>query len=158
MHEGTTVIHGNLVGNPRVNRTAAGDDVANFRVASSARRPNRTGEWVDTDTYYVDVTCWRRVATNVAASLRKGDAVVVVGALRTKEFMVGDQKRRETEIEAKHVGASLARSAVRFLRVRPEESADPDVGPDPGVSVAGEHVVGEHDMGLGNEGDVAAVA
>jgi single-strand DNA-binding protein len=120
MHEGLTIIHGNLVGNPRVNRLPSGDDVTNFRVASSSRRQDRaSGEWVDTDPFFVDVTCWRTVATNAAASLRKGDAVVVAGQLRTKEFTVGDQKRREPELDARFVGASLARSAVRFLRTQP---------------------------------------
>src|SRR6266705_6723944 len=49
-----------------------------MRVAWTPRRQDRaTGEWVDGNTSYATVICWRKLATNVAICLRKGDPVMI---------------------------------------------------------------------------------
>ena len=63
--------HGNLVADPVLRKTAGGLTVASFRLASNNRRYDTSrSEWVDGDTVFISVTCWRQLATNVAACLR----------------------------------------------------------------------------------------
>src|SRR5204862_5912555 len=49
---------------------------ASFRVGSTPRY-NRNGTWVDGQTSWYTVNCWRGLAKNVHESIRRGDAVVV---------------------------------------------------------------------------------
>ena len=70
--------------------TTTEDDlrVARFRIVVFSRRWDRKNStWVNGEPTYVAVACWRRLADNVASSLRRGDPVVVTG--RLKVFSVG---------------------------------------------------------------------
>ena len=50
-----------------------------MRVASSSRIFDRQAtEWRDGETLFLDVICWRRLAENAAATLERGDRVLVV--------------------------------------------------------------------------------
>jgi single-strand DNA-binding protein len=93
-----------------------------MRVAWTPRWQDRvTGEWVDGNTSYVTVVCWRKLAGNVATCLRKGDPVVVKGRLSVRNF---DGKegvpRTAVEIDASSVGHDLSRGVAQFQRVRPQ--------------------------------------
>ncbi len=91
MFETNIVIVGNVLTAPEWRRTAKGTLVTNFRVASTARRLDReTGRWVDGDSLRVRVTCWRRLAEGVSASIAVGDPVVVVGRLFTRDWTDAD--------------------------------------------------------------------
>ncbi|MGH3172234.1 MAG: single-stranded DNA-binding protein [Trebonia sp.] len=83
--------------------------VVRIRVGSSSRYLNRaTGEWVDGDVSYFDVTCWRRLAMNVKASLHKGDKITLQGKFRTRSWTDNENKPRTTmEIIADAVGHNL---------------------------------------------------
>jgi single-strand DNA-binding protein len=48
-------------------------------LGSSERRDKGSGEWVDGRHLQVRVTCCRKVAESVLASLSKGDPVIVTG-------------------------------------------------------------------------------
>ena len=54
---------------------------ASFRVGSTPRYL-RNGTWVDGQTSWFTVNCWRSLGRNVAESVRRGDAVVVHGRVR----------------------------------------------------------------------------
>jgi single-strand DNA-binding protein len=93
-----------------------------MRVAWTPRRQDRvTGEWVDGNTSYVTVICWRKLATNVAICVRKGDPVVVKGRLSVRPY---DDKegvpRLAVEVDASSVGHDLSRGVASFQRVRPQ--------------------------------------
>lgn len=107
-------IVGNLVAEPRISYVRDGVPVASFRIASNRRRFDRsTGEWRDGDTLYATVTCWRGLAENVAASLRKGQSVIVTGRLSVREYETKDgDKQQSVEIDAVAVGADLSRVVV----------------------------------------------
>lgn len=92
-----------------------------MRVAWTPRRQDRaTGEWMDGNTSYATVICWRKLATNVAVCLRKGDPVMVKGRLsvRTYEDREG-RPRTSVEVDASSVGHDLSRGVATFQRVRP---------------------------------------
>jgi len=76
------------------------------------------------DRLFVTVTCWRKLANGVAASLSKGDPVVVTGRLFTRGYEVEGQKRSVTEVDAIAVGPDLSRCSAELLRVRRAASED----------------------------------
>ena len=66
-------IAGNLVDDPELRFTPAGQPVARFRIASTPRfRDNTSGEWKDGDSLFLTVSVWRQAAENVAESLTRG--------------------------------------------------------------------------------------
>ncbi len=93
-----------------------------MRVAWTTRRQDKTtGEWVDGNTSYVTVNCWRKLATNVAVCLRTGDPVVVMGKLSVRTYDDKDGVRRTAvDVDASSVGHDLSRGVSRFQRVRPQ--------------------------------------
>jgi single-strand DNA-binding protein len=134
---------GNLVNDPKQTVTASGSKVTKFRIAANGRRFDQArGAYVDTDTVFMSVTCWRQLGDNVMKSLRKGDTVIVFGRLRFSEYedAKGGPRRQSYEIDAINVGPDLSRyvtSLIRPPRELPEESAQPAaVGavPDQGTS------------------------
>lgn len=98
-------------------RSNAGGGVASFRVASTPRY-RRGGEWVDGNTTWLTVTCWRSLAEHAAKSIRKGDPVMVIGKLRTNVFKGEDGVVVERLIvEAASLGHDLTRGTSAFSRV-----------------------------------------
>lgn len=107
---------------PEWRRTAQSQTlVANFKVASTARRLDRdSGRWVDGNSLRVRVNCWRRLAEGVAASVMVGDPVIVSGRLYTRDWTDETGNHRiHYELEAVAVGHDLSRGRGRFQRVRP---------------------------------------
>jgi len=96
-----------------------GDPVAKFRIASSERRrPSSGDEWVDGDSLFVQVTCWRQLAENVVASLGVGDPVMVRGRLYTDEWEWDGKPRTEVKLEAHAVGPDLRWCKAEVTRMR----------------------------------------
>ena len=123
MNDITMTVVGNVVRDVELRFTTGGDPVASFRVATTSRRFDRASErWVDGDTHYFTVTCWRAMAHNVFESIEKGMPVVVTGRLRSREVdrPCGEQKHvvRYHDIEALAVGPDLARGVAKFTRVK----------------------------------------
>ena len=77
-------------------------------------------------------TRWRSLGQNVLATVRKGDAVVVLGRLIQRTFEDRQGIRRSVhEIDAIAVGPDLARCAADLHRVARSDAAAPHVGSDP---------------------------
>ncbi len=92
--------------------------VAEIRIGSTPRRLNReTGEWLDGDTSYYTVKCWRRLAVNVASCLRKGDMVLIRGKVVTRTWLDDQQRSRsQMQVEADSVGHDLSFGWSHFNR------------------------------------------
>ncbi len=123
MNDITLSVVGNVVNDVDLRFTASGEAVASFRVASTTRRFDRNNErWIDGDTHYFTVSCWRQMAHNVASSLIKGMPVVVTGRMRSREHekACGDHTHtmRYVDIEAIAVGPDLARGTCVYTKVR----------------------------------------
>ncbi len=121
---GTPVtVVGTLVGDTRLRRVAPdGRLVLNFRIVSNERRYDKASEsWVNGDSLFLNVSCWRTLAEN-AASLVKGDPVIVSGRLRTREWTTDEGVRRSVvEMEASALGPDLARCTATLRKQRREE-------------------------------------
>jgi single-strand DNA-binding protein len=122
-------MQGNLVADPVQRVTASGLKVTKFRIAASGRRFDKASDgWVDTDTVYMSVNCWKQLGLNVLRTLHRGDTVIVVGRLRFREYDApdGGGRRQAYEIEASSVGPDLARYVAelgRPLREVPDADA-----------------------------------
>jgi single-strand DNA-binding protein len=105
---------GGVVSLKRVGET----EVATFRLGCTPRYFNkRSGEWADAPTQWYTVSAWRGMARNVATSLIKGDAVMVVGRLNVSIWKAQDDSERTTlEIEATSVGHDLRHGVTRLAR------------------------------------------
>lgn len=122
MFDTYVTIVGNVMTAPEWRRTTQTNSlVANFKVASTARRLNReSGQWVDGNSLRLRVNCWRKLAEGVAASIMVGDPVIVVGRLYTRDWIDGEGNNRTLyEMEAVAVGHDLTRGRGRFARNRP---------------------------------------
>ena len=63
MNDTTLTIAGNLVDDPELRFTPAGQPVARFRIASTPRFYDKTANaWKDGDTLFLTVNVWRQAA------------------------------------------------------------------------------------------------
>ncbi|WP_231953545.1 single-stranded DNA-binding protein [Actinoplanes derwentensis] len=138
--ETNIAVVGNVLTAPEWRRTTTHNQlVANFRVASTARRFDReTNRWIDGDVLRIRVTAWRRLAEGVASSITVGDPVVVYGRIFTRDWIDDDNNNRVSyEMEALAVGHDLARGRTRLYRNKPVPQSTLE-GPDSETVVRGE--------------------
>lgn len=124
MNETPMTVVGNVVDTPKLRHTKNGHWVINFRVASTTRRYDReNGQWTDASTLFVNVTAWRAMAQNIAASVHKGQPVIVTGRYYQREYTVNEQPRTSYELEATAVGHDLTRGVATFERISRPQAA-----------------------------------
>lgn len=113
------VVVGNVLAAPEWRRIAStGALVANFRIASNARRFDRENDcWVDGNNLRLRVTAWRRLAEGVASSITTGDPVIVYGRVYTRDWTDDKGNHRTSyEMEAFAIGHDLSRGRGKFYR------------------------------------------
>ncbi|MEA2144615.1 MAG: single-strand DNA-binding protein [Solirubrobacteraceae bacterium] len=137
-------VTGHVAFPPRLRTLASGAIVADFRIAMTPSRFDKTANaWVDLETLWFGVTCWRSLAEHAALSFHKGDRVIVTGHLFTRSWTNKQgEDRSGLEIDATSVGMDLARGPVTQLRVErpqaaPEEEETPVESNDWGGSPLG---------------------
>ena len=109
---------GNLTRDPEMWYTASGISTATFGVAvNRSWRNQQTNEWEERTSFF-NIVCWRQLADNVAASLKKGMRVVATGRLEQRSWETQDgEKRSVIEIVADEVGPSLVFATADVHRV-----------------------------------------
>ncbi len=114
------------VGNEVTHRDVNGVSVVNLRVASTPRI-KRKGQWMDGATTWYSVSAWRALADNIRDSVKKGDAVIVHGRLRSDAWEREDGQISSTLlVEANFVGHDLCRGTSVFLRSTKPERQETD--------------------------------
>jgi single-strand DNA-binding protein len=110
---------GNLVNDPELRFTPAGQPVATFRVASTPRFMDKaTNEWKDGDSLFLTCNVWRQAAENVAESLTRGMRVIVSGRLKQRSYETKEgEKRTVYEIEVDDIGPSLRNASAKVNKV-----------------------------------------
>ena len=123
-------IAGNLVDDPELRFTPAGQPVARFRVASTPRfRDNTSGEWKDGDSLFLTCNVWRQAAENAAESLTRGMRVIVSGRLRQRSYETKEGEQRTVyEVEVDDVGPSLRNASAKVNKVARSGSGDGGFG------------------------------
>lgn len=144
MFDTIVAVVGNVLAVPEWRRIpSSGALVANFKIASTARRFDRElGKWVDGNSLRIRVVAWRRLAEGVASSVTVGDPVVVQGRLYTRDWNdEGGNHRVSYEMEAFAIGLDLARGRSRFFRHRAVEGASVIEDAEGETLVAGESAI-----------------
>jgi single-strand DNA-binding protein len=118
-NEAQLSVVGYVASEPEYSLVGNGIPKLTMRVAwTTRRREPSTGEWIDGNTSFVRVTCWRRLADNLATCLRKGDPVLLRGRLDVRPFTGKDGVRRvSVDVDANSLGHDLSRGVARFGRV-----------------------------------------
>ena len=102
---------------------------AKFRLATAERYFDRErSEWVERETVWMDVVCWKRLADHVGASVRKGQPVIVRGRLRVTKYESENGPRQGLEVIATSVGHDLALGEASFTRRTRQQESGPSTG------------------------------
>jgi single-strand DNA-binding protein len=110
-------LQGLVATTPRTVTTKEGIQLTSFRLVSAARRFNREiAQWEDSNTNWYTVVGFRRIAENMAASLEKGQRVVLQGRLRVKDWDNGEKTGTTVEIEVLGIGHDLSWGTSVFER------------------------------------------
>jgi single-strand DNA-binding protein len=121
MNEASFSVSGYVATQPTRIPTKSGEHMLSMRIGWTPRLFDRAaGEWKDQPTSFATVVCFRRVAENAAACLRKGDPIVVKGTLRVREYEgQSGAKRTAVDIVADSIGHDLTRGVSSFMKSRP---------------------------------------
>ena len=136
MNETTLTLTGNLVDDPELRFTPAGQPVASFRIASTPRyRDNGTGEWKDGDTLFLTCQAWRQLAEHIAESLEKGMRAIVTGRLRQRSYETKEgEKRTVYELQVDEAGPALSRATAKVTKVSRSGQSNGQAGGEDGGS------------------------
>ena len=133
----TVTILGRVGADPNRSETPGGVPVVNFRVASPQRRyDSKTQTWIETNTNWYNVSAFRQLAEHTKASLHSGDAVIVTGKLKLREWESGGKKGMSADIDADAIGHDLRWGASAFAKAsRPSASQSPMEDDQPSAPV-----------------------
>lgn len=91
---------GNLVVDPEMRSTNAGQNVCSFRIATNRVWNDKNGQ-KQQQTEYHNIVAWGKQAETISTYLRKGNMVMVEGRLQTRSWEDNSgNKRYTTEIVA----------------------------------------------------------
>jgi single-strand DNA-binding protein len=154
MSSAILTIDGNLTADPELRVTQSGLKVATFNVASTPRRLNRaSGEWEDGETLFLRVNVWREQGENVAASLKKGNAVQCIGRLVPRNWEKDGQKHSTVELDADVVSLDLRRQRIDAM-TKVRRDAGPAPVDEPWATAPGQEFAG----GLRSDSRASAAA
>lgn len=114
--ENSVTLVGNLTRDPELRYTTGGRGVASFGLAVN-RRYQVNGEWQEQVSFF-NIVAWADLGENAAASLHKGNRVIVTGRLEQRSYETRDgEKRNVTEVIADELGPSLRWAQVEIERI-----------------------------------------
>lgn len=120
-------IIGNVGQEPELRYTPTGTAVATLSVAVAQRRFDReSGGWQDKGTTWYRVNIWRDMAEHVAATVKRGMRVIVVGSLESRDWTNGDKSGTAWEISADGIGPDLAFATADVRRAARDTVPPPD--------------------------------
>lgn len=115
---------GYVGGDVELRHTKSGVTCASVRVATTPRI-RRHGDWMDGETTWLTVVCYRALAENARASIARGDAVLLVGKLRTQVWTDANHVEHERLVlEASTIGHDLSRGTALFQRAERQPTTE----------------------------------
>ena len=93
-----------------------GKSFARFSLAWSERSKDKTGQWVDGPTQWLQCTAFGRVAENLAASLHKGDRVNVTGRIKPESWSSQQGEQTVLSVQVDTVGPDLTFASVQVQK------------------------------------------
>ena len=104
----SNTIIGTIGSDIRRSVTGSGTKVASFRLAKSERRFDQaTQQWTDGPTSWLTIVAFRGLAEHAAASLKKGQRIIVEGELRVTPWERDGKSGLNVEVIASDLAPSL---------------------------------------------------
>ena len=120
--ENSVTLVGNVTKDPELRYTTGGRGVASFGLAVN-RRYQVNGEWQEQVSFF-NVVAWGDLGENAAASINKGNRVIVTGRLEQRSYETKEgEKRNVTEVIADELGPSLRWAQVQIERINRDDAA-----------------------------------
>jgi single-strand DNA-binding protein len=144
MAENSVTLVGNLTREPELRYTSGGRGVASFGLAVS-RRYQVNNEWQE-QTSFFNVVAWGSLGENAAASLSKGNRVVVTGRLEQRSYETKEgEKRSVVEVNADEIAPSLRWARAEIERISRESAAGESGGSSGGGRANPDPVYGDEE-------------
>ena len=116
MADNSVTLVGNITREPELRFTGGGKGVASFGLAVN-RRYQVNGEWQEKVSFF-NIVAWDSLGENAAASLHKGNRIIVSGRLEQRDYETKDgEKRTVVEIIADEIGPSLRWARAEIERI-----------------------------------------
>lgn len=112
-----------IVGEPEIRFSSEGKSWAKLRGKAADRVRDSNGAWKDGDALFIDIVVLQG-AENVVESVSKGDAVVVTGRLRMREWDKDGVKQTTYQIVADSVGVSTRWKPVGKGNAKPKQEEE----------------------------------
>lgn len=117
MNEPSIEIEGNLTADPTQRVSQAGKAWATFTVASTPREKDQAGNYTDGEGMFFSCRAFGQLAENICASLVKGSAVVVTGALTQRSYQDKEGRDRTSlQVNVSKIGPSLRFATAQVQR------------------------------------------
>ncbi len=108
---------GNITKDPELRYTTGGRGVASFGLACNRRWKDRNDDWQEQVSFF-NVVAWADLGENAAASLQKGNRVIVIGRLEQRSYDDREgNKRNITEVIADSIGPDLRWATCEVTRI-----------------------------------------
>ncbi len=125
--ENSVTLVGNATKDPELRYTVTGRGVSSFGLAVN-RRYQVNGEWQEQVSFF-NVVCWGDLGENVAATISKGNRVIVTGRIEQRSYDDKDgNKRSVTEVVADEAGPSLRWAQAQIERISRDDGSHPASG------------------------------
>src|SRR3954469_20655698 len=109
----------NLTHDPELRYSTSGKAYVRLRLASTPRVKDAAGAWVDGATTFYEGRAWNDLAEHATESLRRGDRVIVLGALRTERWRDATGEDREAlRVDVDEIGPSLPFANAKVTKAR----------------------------------------
>lgn len=110
-----------IVADPEIRFSEKGGAWVKMRCVAKDRVRDANGTWSDGDPCFIDVIV-NQGAEHLFDSVVKGDSVLVIGALKQREYEVDGQKRTSYQIRADAVGVSVRWGTAKTQKVLEQSS------------------------------------
>lgn len=121
MSDNTTTLVGNLTRDPELRFTTGGRANCTFGLAVN-RRYQQNNEWVE-QTSFFNCVAWGDLGQNLAASVAKGNRIIVFGRLEQRSYETKEgEKRSVVEVVVEDAGPSLRWARTEIERVTREQA------------------------------------
>lgn len=124
MGEMSVTVSGNVATDPKHVIGSTGKPRTTFRLATTARKRQPDGSYADGLTSFLNVACFDTLALNAAASLVKGQPVVITGILTMRDWEADGRTGREADLVVRTLGHDLRWGRATFSR--PPRNGSPD--------------------------------
>jgi len=112
---------GQLAAPAELKKTASGQAMLTFRLATNQSWKNDKGEWESTAEYH-NITAWRETAERAGSMIQKGMRVYVEGKLHTRSWIADNGKKQySVEVVAHTILPIVPSTKKEQEEMNPEE-------------------------------------